>query len=318
MNESLEVVCQCGGRFSCSAEQAGQSVTCPHCDQTLDLPDAESIRPAANGPTTLDSLLPVESPRPDELPFMQPSLLQPEIPQASSPNAPLSLHQIGGTTTNGAEDGEAAGEAASAEAARASDPARVQVEYLRWFIHYPTWPLIWLGLLACAVALGVWNWWLTPFALFAAAMNYWYWQRVRIHFRDGCVLPGVVVSLEPLLFAYATDMSLGTGEYPAVKIVRGSRAALNAEAKVGARLVGVAWYGTSDRQLPYWEDVDPRPIETATSDPAVLAAVCETVTEEDYAQLEQWRTHCPQQPGLFFVQPDGTVKRYDIYNKHRD
>lgn len=323
MSGSLEVVCQCGNRFSCAGEKAGESVDCPHCGQTLDLPDADSIGPSALGPTTLDSvgqkasdelsLLPVESPRPEELAFLR-------SPPVSPPSGqePVALHQIGrgaaGPTSSEAKADQDADSDAS-RGLRASNPGQLKVDWGRWAWHYPVWPTVWGGCLVVAAGLSIWSLWWLPLAALALWLNVSYWRSVRAHFLHGCVLPGVVVGVEPLLIAYATDMSLGTGDYPAVKIVRSRlRAIEGAKPTVGTRLVGVAWYGTSDYRLPHWEDVDPRPVETATSNADERDRLSRAVDREDYAQLEQWLQQCPMEPGVYFVQPDGSVKKYDIYD----
>src|SRR5579871_1683077 len=103
----------------------------------------------------------------------------------------------------------------------AGHPGQVRVNYLRWFFHRPTWPLLWAGLalLCLAGALYLhWSWWIPTVLLLP--WNFLYWVRVREHFWRGDANPGLVVSVDPLLIAVATDLTKGMGTYPAVKIFR--------------------------------------------------------------------------------------------------
>lgn len=195
---------------------------------------------------------------------------------------------------------------------RASNPGSLQVNYFHWFRSYPTWALIWLLPTVLFLYLAIishWSFWIL-FVLFAI-MNYLYWMRVKEHFLHGCVVPGVVVALDPMVLAFATDMSTGQGEFPAIKIVRKELKQIHGETpQVGMRLAGVALYGTSDNSLPHWEDFDPRPVQCAVPNIEVQRQRLATLDDEDFQKLLAWLQAVPREPGLYFIQPDGTAKKY--------
>src|SRR5262245_48753702 len=83
----------------------------------------------------------------------------------------------------------------------ASNPGLLSFQYLRYAAHFPFWP----GCLALAFATTLsWAmvrprlWWVPALAF---ALNVLCWQRVRLHFRLGCVNPGKVVAADPLTLA---------------------------------------------------------------------------------------------------------------------
>ncbi|MDA1049675.1 MAG: DUF3239 domain-containing protein [Planctomycetota bacterium] len=183
------------------------------------------------------------------------------------------------------------------DSARASNPGNLQVNPFRWFRHYPKWPMIWLCSFVFFVALASlvhWSFWVVALLLFA--MNWFYWQRVRDHFRHGCANPAIIVSMEPTLIAVSTDLTKGIGEYPVVKIIEKSiPAACGQVPQVGSRLPVVALYEPSpDDELPHWADFDPRPIDCATGNLDAIQAVMSTFTEDDWNELKLWLRQVPR------------------------
>lgn len=192
------------------------------------------------------------------------------------------------------------------DSARASNPGNFEVNPFRWVRHYPKWPLIWLCGLGSFVALAVlvhWSFWV--FALLLLGMNWFYWQRVREHFRHGCANPAIIVSMEPTLIAVSTDLTKGRGQYPVIKIIEKELpAACGQFPQVGCRLAAVALYEVSaDDKLPHWEDFDPRPIDCATGDLDVVRAVTGTFAKEDWDELRVWLRQVPRpyRCGLYHI-----------------
>ncbi len=194
------------------------------------------------------------------------------------------------------------------DSARASNPGKLRVNPIRWFRHYPTWPLIWLISLLFFVVMA-WlvhgSFWII--ALLLLAMNWLYWQRVRDHFRCGCANPAMLVSMEPMRIAVATDLSMGVGQYPVIKIIDKSLATVCGQSpQSGCLLPMVSLYRRSpDEDLPHWVDFDPRPIDCATGDVQQMQRLMSTFTNEDWDELKSWLRQVPRplRPGLYHVAP---------------
>lgn len=191
--------------------------------------------------------------------------------------------------------------------ARASNPGGLRVNPLRWLQHYPTWPLIlffgFWALIALAWLLNRQQLW--GLAVAALVMNGFYWKRLREHFRYGDANPGIVVSLEPMLIAVATDLTRGVGQYPVVKIFKKRLPTIGGQLpQLGSRLATVALYDGSDKS-PHWSDFDPRPAQCATADQAALDRVMHSFTQRDWDRLNSWLAQVPQpfRCGLYHIRP---------------
>ena len=80
--------------------------------------------------------------------------------------------------------------------------------------------------------------------------------------------PGQVVGVSPLLIAVRTDLSLGPGYFPVLKIfeVRPS-GRWTVPIAIGARVATVAVYsGGTDEDSCHWDDFDPHPVDPLVSD----------------------------------------------------
>lgn len=193
------------------------------------------------------------------------------------------------------------------DSARASNPGNIEVNLLRWIRHYPKWPIIWttslLGSIACAWFVH-WSFWIP--AVLLLALNWFYWQRVRDHFRHGCANPGIILSLDPTLIAVTTDLTKGFGDFPVVKIIEKSLPSVCGQLpQVGSRVPTVALYVPSpDENLPHWADFDPRPVDCATGDVAAMQAVMDTFTEEEWQELNERLRQVPRpyQCGLYHIE----------------
>lgn len=191
----------------------------------------------------------------------------------------------------------------------ASNPGMVQVNYLHWFLNYPLWPIIWaLSLVVFAVLTYMVHRGFGVPAFLLLLMNRFYWTRVREQFRYGCVNPGVVVSLRPLLIAVSTDLSKGVGEYPVVKIINKRLTSIAGQRpQIGTRVATVALYSQgTDSAKPHWIDFDPRPVDCATTNIAQITRVLHSIPAEEWQQLERWLPQVPKPytPGLYMIQQE--------------
>lgn len=192
--------------------------------------------------------------------------------------------------------------------ARASNPGGLRVNPFCWLRHYPAWPLVlFFGFWALVVLAWLVNreqlWGL---AVAALAVNGFYWKRLREHFRYGDANPGIVVSLEPMLIAVATDLTKGAGQYPVVKIFNKRLPTIDGQRpRLGARLATVALYEGSSDKSPHWSDFDPLPAQCATGDQAALERIMNSFTQRDWDRLNSWLAHVPQpfRRGLYPIPP---------------
>lgn len=196
---------------------------------------------------------------------------------------------------------------------RSNNPGQVQVEYLRWFLHYPAWPLGWMLGLALSIVLAIvvhWAFWLLA-VLVMLPLNVLYWLRVRDHFMNGDTVPAVVISLDPLLIAAGPDMTKGHGSYPAIKIMKlPLKTIMGRLPQIGDTLPTVALYNTDPENKPYWVDVHPRPVEAGTSNLQIVQWKLMSIPRHEwdrlYTSLRQ--VPLPYRCGLYFT-PGGIGQR---------
>jgi len=193
------------------------------------------------------------------------------------------------------------------DSAQASNPGGLSVERIRWFSSYPAWPLIWLLSAALFLILALsahWLFWIPVVLL--VLMNWMYWKKVSEHFMYGCANPGIVVSLDPMLIAVATDLTKGDGEYPVVRIIRKELSSICGKPpQVGALVPTVAlYYASSNPDQSHWETFDPRPVDCATSDLSEAQRIANSFSKEDIEELKRWLSQVPKpyKPGLYPIQ----------------
>ncbi|MBC8357114.1 MAG: DUF3239 domain-containing protein [Planctomycetes bacterium] len=202
------------------------------------------------------------------------------------------------------------------DSARASNPGSFRVSPLRWAVSYPIWPCLWLALLLGSLAPALlvhWSFWILAGAFLFT--NWFYWMRVRDHFLHGCVNPGMIVSLHPMRIAVYSDLTHGVGAYPAVKIIQQKlRLIGGSQPRIGTRLAVVSLYNSGLSDLPHWIDFDPRPVESATPDPAIQRRCLESIDIEDWTMLSELIPRLPKsfEPGLYILREDGAVLSYDF------
>src|SRR5262249_44196088 len=143
--------------------------------------------------------------------------------------------------------------------------------------------------------------WLTHWAFWIPAgllllMNLLYWIRIKEHFQRGCANPGLVVSLDPMLIAVSTDLSMGTGKYPVVKIVRENLKRIAGQPpEVGMRLGTVALYEASlSEEKPHWKTFDPRPVDHVTANLSEIERIMNSFSQLDWKDLDRGLLEVPQ------------------------
>jgi hypothetical protein len=189
----------------------------------------------------------------------------------------------------------------------ATHPGRVKAQYFRVLGSYPFWPC--LSLLAIIIG-GGWmyvvgfQFWPAFVAGLGAAKLVALISEIRPHFREGDVCAGVVVCEAPLMVASMTDLTMGEGAYPAVKIHREPRRRFtDAAAKLGSPVASIArYYGYPGLKLiKNWVDFHPMPVQCATANEAEPARVLREISASRWAELQAALPRLPQpfRPGLY-------------------
>ncbi|WP_425396315.1 DUF3239 domain-containing protein [Aeoliella sp.] len=197
-----------------------------------------------------------------------------------------------------------------AQSARASNPGEVQVNYLRWVRSSPTWPLVLTSLLAVSLVLIS----VMPGFIFGTVfllvlgVNYLYWRRVTAHFQNGDTNPGVVVALDPTLIAVFTDLTMGEGEYPVIKILEIHLTESGGQQlELGSYVPTIALYDFPiPNDAPHWSDFQPIPAEYGTGDPEVVAQLMSTFDQAYYSNLLEGLKLVPKpyEEGLYVLWPE--------------
>jgi hypothetical protein len=117
------------------------------------------------------------------------------------------------------------------------------------------------------------------------AMGVWGARRTAQHFRDGLLVPGVVVSREPLALVALADMGKGvTGVEYAIARLEPRRLPSHSH-EPGTRVPCVARFA-EDADADLWRWFYPHPICWATGDPMDLDQCFARLGEEPFRRLE--------------------------------
>lgn len=192
----------------------------------------------------------------------------------------------------------------------ASHPGNLRVNYVRWVLFKPKWPLIGTTLLVGSLLLvgyfpGVLT---TLLVLLLACLNFFYWRRVCDHFRYGCANLAVVVDLQPTLIAVSTDLSKGIGDFPVIKTRKANITRSAGEPlKVGDLLPTVSLYEPAeDEKTPHWANFDPVPADYVTSKAENIQTLLANFEKKDLKELQDGLKHIsqPYSPGLYLLWPE--------------
>ncbi|MCC9606857.1 DUF3239 domain-containing protein [Blastopirellula sp. JC732] len=192
----------------------------------------------------------------------------------------------------------------------ASNPAGVSLKLGRYVSLRPI-EILWWGIPAVLfVLLGImvhWSLFIPAVILFGIfALR---WRKLHHHFKDGDSRPGVIVSLDPPLFASITDLDLGAGggERLAVKVVPFfSKQIDGSPIKIGERIpTAAAYHEDSEKgdKATSWGDFEPIPVAYANGDPAAARYVISQIDDEEWKQLSEGLKQVPRplKPGLYDV-----------------
>ncbi len=176
------------------------------------------------------------------------------------------------------------------DSTEASSPGGVKIGKWRWFLRYPRWPMVLtLAIVGAVVAALTVHWGLWMLVPLPVVGSFYYWRRISEHFLMGCASPGRVVSTSPLLIAVRTDLSHGSGYYPAVKVIKEKSSGRWSSPPVeGSRVVTVALYSPhSDGTAPYWGDFDPLPVEPIAAKLEDATRLLDSLPDKQWQSLDR-------------------------------
>ncbi|SHJ67746.1 hypothetical protein SAMN02745216_02069 [Desulfatibacillum alkenivorans DSM 16219] len=177
----------------------------------------------------------------------------------------------------------------------ASRPGRLVFNPIALMNVYPKSYLffgIWCFFLFAAV-MGVWPAWI--FSAAGAAGAGFIWRRLHLYFKYGDANPGVIIAVNPVLMAVATDLQKRSGRYPVVAVREVKiRKIDKIKVEPGMRLATVSLYTNGDEAAPYWTDFDPFPAQYATLSSPKIAALFERFSQQDWDDLEEAVAQIPK------------------------
>lgn len=181
--------------------------------------------------------------------------------------------------------------------ARASNPAEIKVDFSVYKKAYPTWYWTWrlpfyFCLITTFINLLLLSWWCVLSALMSIATGYIVWiymRRVKSQFWSGDTTPGRVVSLNPPLAAYYTNLlKADWADCPVIQIQYEPLNMLTTgPVELGQKLAGIAFYVGLDEELDHWSGFSPRISACATRDEAVIRRNLNSISERDWQQLDE-------------------------------
>jgi len=194
-------------------------------------------------------------------------------------------------------------------------PGQIRAQYLTWLRCFPgegaTMDIMVIGgfvtalVLMLVVAHGMF--YLAAVYLFAAVRAlHKRFAGVQRHFRNGCLCPGKVVSVEPYLVAVYTDMRCGKDSWPVVKIVKQPlQRSRGPRKQIGDRVPTVALYHGKYQKL-HWNDFSPIAVCCVTDDPREVATAIERIgsdTDDGWRKLDRFLEQAPTpfEPGLHWM-----------------
>ncbi|MEI6193118.1 MAG: DUF3239 domain-containing protein [Verrucomicrobiota bacterium] len=88
-------------------------------------------------------------------------------------------------------------------------------------------------------------------------LNVLYWIRIKEFFAKGDANPGIIIQLNPVLIAVATDLVQHSGSYPAIKVISTQlKSFMGQPPQVGMAVPTVAlYYRPLDKNCPHWADL---------------------------------------------------------------
>lgn len=202
-------------------------------------------------------------------------------------------------------------EPVSLKGGAASNAVTVEVQFLHYCKLHLKDTILWSVPMLFCVIVGF-----LGFPLFAA-----FWLAVPIliviavkkrnsvcgFFRNADANPGVVVSVDPLLIAVATDLRVSSdvGTYPAVAIIEAKLPSIDGQPpKIGMKVPTVCWYASPFADDPdHWSSFEPWPVQYATANQKDIERVLKVCSQEQWRLLQSSLKKIPKpyQSGLYYV-----------------
>lgn len=284
---SISVECPCGGRFRAEDRYAGKRARCPRCQRILTVPDpaAKSLPASVGGATP-------EDPFWDEL---SGPVIAAEAVNEPQPTYALRRHELAPEDRSLVLGNEYV----------ASNPGRLQVNYLKYWLAFPRWPTLWaFGLAASLVfAISVHYVWSAAVIFFVVA-NIIYWLHVHEHFRHGCTCPAILLSPDDGLVAVFDDLGMHGGFYPCIKILRQPvHWMTGGPYEADSLLAAIAVYRGSPEKERHWRQIYPKVVHCVTFSRAKIAQVMNSIEPDEWALLDRalMQVPTPYRPGLYPV-----------------
>jgi hypothetical protein len=190
----------------------------------------------------------------------------------------------------------------------ASHPGAVHFELLRYLRYYPVTLYIAIISLVLGLVAGyfIGFWAVIPVSIVLAILVYRWWQDKNC-MACGDLCATKILSLQPLLLAAYTDLSMTGNCYPAIEVFKCKLPDIYGQPlQVGMRLASVASYCAGFEPTDHWKFVFPVPIPCCVSDPLEHEQALLRIEQSEWDALDSKVLLLPHslKPGLYSV-PDG-------------
>ena len=177
----------------------------------------------------------------------------------------------------------------------ASRPCGIKLSLWHFFFHYlgalPVQILLFLGgSLAVCHHFGIWMAEIVlavPFILFSGFVGLSYWSSRRF-FQEFDLVPGQIISMDPIIFACCTNMSRSWGRPVWAVKVEKLKVGSIPNAKVGHTFACAASYDLPQGRMDAWSNFYPRPCTQATFDTRILEQKKQEIGSELFGRLAHY------------------------------
>ena len=258
--------CKCGKSFEVKDELAGKKARCNKCQAVVAIPELAIIEAeeVEDDYGLVDDLVPIPADAPRVASF--------------DPAMQREIEQMQKMTQSAA-----------------SNPGGLRVSHLKYATSYPFFPVLWSVPLVLSSLGLLLSWCFVPLVMmFALPLGLWAWI-VRKKFASGCLLPAVVVKLDPPIVAVLSDLRKGDdwGAWPVIKFVRQPLNRMTGgPPALGQRVACIATY--CDGEEYRWEDFYPDVVNCLTFNQREIERCQNSLSESDFQELSQALAKLPQ------------------------
>lgn len=204
---------------------------------------------------------------------------------------------------------------------QASHPARLRISYLRYILAFPTGFLVTHGALLVALA----SWLIMGFfsvalVLPASFACFIYWRMLTGKFSEGCVTPGIVLSLDPPRVAASTDLRLADRACHVIKVFEQPlHRKTGTPAAPGMRVATVANYRGMHEDCCHWFTFLPTVAEIVSANAWENERLLASLAAEDWNVLATGLKQLPKavEPGTWRVFPFSRRRPAATFDDHR-